>query len=160
MSENDIIRQENSGSNEIDTDEDQDSIENANGSQISSVQIRKQILRITQKGQEYQKNTKSNKCHKPMLKSMAEEMINSISSNRRCEIKRNSDVLLKYVKNDRTVATIRVKRNQIHIEQCNMRQAEIRNQQKQDFCPESSYTLWLAVISIIILMKIINERTP
>lgn len=44
-----------------------------------------------------------------MLKSMAEEIINSISSNRTCEIKRNSYVLLKYGKNDRTVATIRVK---------------------------------------------------
>lgn len=44
-----------------------------------------------------------------MLKSMAEEIINSISNNRRCEIKRNSYVLLKYGKNDRTVATIRVK---------------------------------------------------
>lgn len=53
--------------------------------------------------------TKNNKCHKPMLKSMAEEIINSISSNRTCEIKRNSYVLLKYGKNDRTVATIRVK---------------------------------------------------
>lgn len=53
--------------------------------------------------------TKSNKCHKPMLKSMAEEIINSIISNRRCETKRNSYVLLKYGKNDRTVATIRVK---------------------------------------------------
>lgn len=44
-----------------------------------------------------------------MLKSVAEEIINSISSNRRYEIKRNSYVLLKYGKNDRTVATIRVK---------------------------------------------------
>lgn len=44
-----------------------------------------------------------------MLKSMAEEIINSIISNRRCETKRNSYVLLKYGKNDRTVATIRVK---------------------------------------------------
>lgn len=46
MSENDIIH----NNNEIDTDEDQGSIENADGSQISSIQIRKKILRITQKG--------------------------------------------------------------------------------------------------------------
>lgn len=44
-----------------------------------------------------------------MLKSMAEKIINSIGSNRRCEIKRNSYILLKYGNNDRTVAMIRVK---------------------------------------------------